>query len=109
MKMSYHQLFLIFLFFFCNGVFGIDTKSKLFVIECNKAQKNELLFFGTCYGQNENIYKKIIDISSQIKNYKPESTLQHFLTNYIFVNSSKYFEEKYKDKNYMKNLTGSFI
>ncbi|RNA11441.1 hypothetical protein BpHYR1_009885 [Brachionus plicatilis] len=83
----------------------VDTKT-LFIVQCNKAQKNELLFFGTCNGQNQNIYPKMMDIVSKIKKFNPESTLNQFLTNYIFSNSSEFFEKKYKDNSeYLSNLS----
>lgn len=69
-----------------------------FTIKCGIVQSNEILFDGACHLGKYSVYNKITEIVELIQSSDQSMTLNEFLRNELFKNSTAYFEDQYKDR-----------
>lgn len=78
-----------------------------FVDACSKVQLNQKLFDGNCYLENENIYEKINDFLNLVNKTNPNLSIDEFLRNHLFINTTVFFREKYNNNtDYINTLNG---
>lgn len=86
----------------------LTTKDRtLFFEVCGTANINEILFRGAC--DLAKPHPKLVEIVKFINSSNSDLTIDDFLRNYLFKNSSFFFENKYKDNStYLDTFKGYF-
>jgi hypothetical protein len=82
-------------------------KTNDFIVECFDVTRNEKPFDNNCYLSPENIYGSLLSLVQFINAADSQLKIDYFLRNFLFKNTTKYFENKYSnDSYYMDALEG---